>query len=785
MDDENDLLAQLDQVIEEIRESPDNLRESPVRCSEIFLRKGPLHSLCQRGCPEDQFSEFKKRLFILTKYGIDIDLKNESERTSLHEACEAGHSKIVDTLLDAGAKLLYKGGEGDIQPVVDQFGWTPLQSATLENHQEIVQRLIGEVRSYLQASGFSEERMTEELKKYVDHRNTSDMTALQCAYKQKHFKLIGVLVEAGAEINLPVDPEKNSLLHDAIKQELGLAAITPLVAHGADVNESNSRGETAIYLAAERNQSAVFPILIQSAGNSFQAETLDKETRNKKTPLSIAIEKHHWQCVRALLKLHEDLERVGRRVTLKVDHLLPGHEKSTLLHKVVKNEELSDITQMLVKAGAKTHAEDSEGWTPVHYACKKGNLKTIKALCQSCDKEDFLIALSFSILFFHHNEFHFLYNGFVTTTVMMAGELGYSGVLFFNNETNFDHGNDEQPRVPDMNWGGVEYYVTTQVIFVLFVTFVTVVMMNLLIGLAVDDIEKLRKEGRQNRLKRLTLTLDYCESDLLVGRLRKYFREQCSIFHGRNWTEEAPQPENDMELGLLHRQQSRYPPTDWRRSFKDLKKGTRRRAEQRARDIMLKDENNDDSDFISTASLSEIAGSSKEFDDSFTQEILSGIQNHLNSHLAEHRDDVRKLLEEHQKCIKELQNKNQSQQRQISSAQVHHKEQIEQLADEQDQLKEHVQTMSQKFTLAQDYQKDQVQTMSQHLKDQVQSMSQDIKTTQEQHKNQIKEIADAQDYLKREVNAMAQQMSVVQTNLTEVLARLNSLSKEDNASSSR
>ena len=68
----------------------------------------------------------------------------------------------------------------------------------------------------------------------------------------------------------------------------------------------------------------------------------------------------------------------------------------------------------------------------------------------------------------------------------MTGELGY-GDIFYGNEPN-----SENPKV--------KYIVSTHIIFLCFLLFIVIVLMNLLVGLAVSDIQRLHKSAGLNRL---------------------------------------------------------------------------------------------------------------------------------------------------------------------------------------------------------------------------------------------------------------------------------------------
>ncbi|XP_025992946.2 transient receptor potential channel pyrexia [Solenopsis invicta] len=91
-------------------------------------------------------------------------------------------------------------------------------------------------------------------------------------------------------------------------------------------------------------------------------------------------------------------------------------------------------------------------------------------------------ALSFAVLFYGDDQFHNLWRSIIRTVVMMMGEYDYDDL--------FDTKNDKNTFLP----------VTTRIVFVVFIMLVSIVLINLTIGLAVNDIQGLEKEGYIRRL---------------------------------------------------------------------------------------------------------------------------------------------------------------------------------------------------------------------------------------------------------------------------------------------
>ncbi|XP_068619064.1 transient receptor potential channel pyrexia isoform X2 [Battus philenor] len=104
--------------------------------------------------------------------------------------------------------------------------------------------------------------------------------------------------------------------------------------------------------------------------------------------------------------------------------------------------------------------------------------------------------LAFSVLFSNYPAFH-LPAGLVKTVMMMSGELEYEDI-FYNN------GTDSQ----------IHYPFTAHGMFLIFVLLVTVILTNLLVGLAVSDIQALQESAGLDRLVRQTQLVAHLESML-------------------------------------------------------------------------------------------------------------------------------------------------------------------------------------------------------------------------------------------------------------------------------
>jgi len=221
--------------------------------------KTPLHIACMNGCPET--------VRLLLDHGADVNTRDGEGITPLHYACEENeatlprrdHSRPEDHL-DIARALITAGA--DVNAVDRRLSYSPLHKACIKNHAELVVFLLGHGAD-------------------VDARDTRNRTPLHIACYRWH-AIAQILIEAGGDVNAK-DIHGWTPLHEAA--EAGRTDIIQLLLdHGSDMEARDKYSRTILHTACEYGKTTTVQFLLEHGA--------DPNTRNKwdNTPLEFALD---------------------------------------------------------------------------------------------------------------------------------------------------------------------------------------------------------------------------------------------------------------------------------------------------------------------------------------------------------------------------------------------------------------------------------------------------------------------------------------------------------------
>ena len=283
---------------------------------------------------------------------VDVNHKCDDGWSALDSAVEQNHADVLQVLIDAGADidakdskghsplLMASGWSGNLQlvkilvetgagaRVTDNEGNTCLILAAYFGHTETVRYLVGLPQVDL------------------NHVDNTGCTAVLNAAEEKHADVMGVLIDAGADIEIR-DGDGLLPLHLACRS--GALDVVKLLVRAGTMHDTDNAGWTCLMYASEHG---------------------------------------HTETARYLVGLPE------------VDMNDSSNRGSTALHRAVLRKR-SDVVKVLLDAGADVEAKDSKGRPSLHCACAVENLEIVQmlvkagaAVCEVDDKSDTCLSVA-------------------------------------------------------------------------------------------------------------------------------------------------------------------------------------------------------------------------------------------------------------------------------------------------------------------------------------------------------------------------------------------------------
>ncbi|XP_069690714.1 transient receptor potential channel pyrexia-like [Periplaneta americana] len=222
-------------------------------------------------------------------------------------------------------------------------------------------------------------------------------TPLETACFHNSYRVAKLLLENGAKANVEKEGAYcGTPLHSAVKSN-AIECVQLLLAEGADRDSTKAGGMSPLHIAAEMGHLHCLKILLDGG---VDANFNPPDSKN--TALHLAAEGGFSECVSLLLSkganadirnfkgqtaLHlaariQSIECV--EVLLKRDRNCANakdNDRRTPLHSAVgKNLNASEITELLIKAGAHVNEADIYGYTPLHVAALNENSQCVQIL---------------------------------------------------------------------------------------------------------------------------------------------------------------------------------------------------------------------------------------------------------------------------------------------------------------------------------------------------------------------------------------------------------------------
>ncbi|KAH0559938.1 hypothetical protein GP486_003544 [Trichoglossum hirsutum] len=267
------------------------------------------------------------RVIFQQKLIKDVDTKCKGGMTALYYAAGTGKSLEITEYL-----VLYQGASVNM---LSDLGATPLYAAVRENNRDIVAFLLP----------LTKDRTAGQ----------EGFTPLHAAVDRGDVAVVQMLVDAGVDLNLVAGEYGDTPLMQAVRgNRIDICHL--LIGIGADVEATNNLGETALFLASERQQLDVVTDLLGK-----KADT--RKCKSSTSPLHIAAWMGHFEIVKQLV--------AARAPWNDIDEVQDSSGYTPFLAALSQNH--TKVALFLLSAGADPHKTDIFRWSPLHYICNNAD----------------------------------------------------------------------------------------------------------------------------------------------------------------------------------------------------------------------------------------------------------------------------------------------------------------------------------------------------------------------------------------------------------------------------
>jgi len=348
---------------------------------ETLLQAGQLELASRDFAGLSPLAEFAlcgdaKRFLAVLQAGAATDFVDDEGRTLLHMAVEGGSDEVL-------ASLLKHKQCPDLNKVTSEAE-TPLMLTCILDEPGMAKRLID--------AGAD-----------LNRQSRLGGTALTYAVATGSSEMVKLLIEKGANLTLATKEGLTPLSYAAWKGNEELFGT--LLGAGSPLDQDVLNGRTMLHFAAYGGNGAIVQLVLKLKPKLNVDSTADQDV----TPLMIAAEQGHKECVAALLKaganprmLTSPDENVGGKNALhfaalngheEVITVLLNHNHGTAIDAPTTNGLTAlmlaagrghvRVVDVLLKAGADVNATDRDGMSVLSYAAKLGRPSVIPMLLQA------------------------------------------------------------------------------------------------------------------------------------------------------------------------------------------------------------------------------------------------------------------------------------------------------------------------------------------------------------------------------------------------------------------
>lgn len=289
--------------------------------------------------------------------GFDVNARIRKNRTALIQAANDGYTDLVKTLLDRGADINAQ----------DDIDMTALMHSVKNSHIEVVKLLLSKGAD-------------------VNLSSEGGLVAFHWVGMTGNIEIAKLFLERGVDIN--TQSKNNGTTALTMAAIFGRPNIVPfLLNNGADKTLTNSKGETALMIAEEREHSGIVRVMGTERENyaiihllkydEFPSDDAMYNYYSRSDPLKIAAEDKLRSAA-----LKGTYLSVWKLLDEGVNVNAQDEKGRTALMLAAANG-WTKIVNFLIDRGADINIAEESGWTALIYASSHGRTKTIKTLMKN------------------------------------------------------------------------------------------------------------------------------------------------------------------------------------------------------------------------------------------------------------------------------------------------------------------------------------------------------------------------------------------------------------------
>ncbi|KAL9080321.1 MAG: hypothetical protein Q9157_000908 [Trypethelium eluteriae] len=268
---------------------------------------------------------------LLLNKGADVNSQGGDYGNALEEAALEGHEQIVRLLLDKGADVNAQ----------DKFSGNALIAASLKGHGQIVRLLLDKGAD-------------------VNARDEFSDNALIAASEKGYEPIVRLLLDKGINIDAQGGPFTNALGAACASGSIGVVKL--LLDAGSHLRSLDCRYGSSLHLIAFKGHTDLLRLIYD---HNYEAPLLIE--RHGRTPLHLAARGGHFNAFQYLLRLG-------------IDPAMTDLKGENLLHYASSGGSLEILNAVLDMD--RVSRTQSEYWTPIHWACRKGNPHLVEKLIE-------------------------------------------------------------------------------------------------------------------------------------------------------------------------------------------------------------------------------------------------------------------------------------------------------------------------------------------------------------------------------------------------------------------